>query len=85
MFILDCILPLGMEDGRIPDNNITASSHYTPTIFPEVCLPSKGRLNQCCSNAWCAEKAESGQYLQVDLGSVRKIVKVNCGMSEHLS
>lgn len=31
-----CILPLGMEEGRIPDNAITASSSYeTKSVGPQ--------------------------------------------------
>ncbi|XP_020896004.1 EGF-like repeat and discoidin I-like domain-containing protein 3 [Exaiptasia diaphana] len=70
-----CVLPLGMEDGRIQDSQISASSYYKG-VPPDECLPSKGRLNQRYAQAWCAAVFAAGQYLQVDLGSVRKVFKI---------
>ena len=60
-----CMIPLGMEDKRIPDNAITAS-HYYSSYYPRY-----GRLNY---NGWCT--TSGGQYLQIDLGEVKTITKV---------
>ena len=48
-----------MEDERIPDSLITASSYYNPKLSP-----SNARLN--ADRAWCAEVNDANQWLQVD-------------------
>lgn len=55
--------PLGMENGTIPDENITASSSAS------AAPPHLGRLNGPAS--WCTGKAD-GCYLQVRLTSIVK-------------
>ena len=55
--------PLGMENGTIPDENITASSSAS------AAPPHLGRLNGAAS--WCTGKAD-GCYLQVRLTSIVK-------------
>ena len=55
--------PLGMENGTIPDENITASSSAS------AAPPHLGRLNGLAS--WCTGKAD-GCYLQVRLTSIVK-------------
>ncbi|KAG7219771.1 hypothetical protein INR49_011505 [Caranx melampygus] len=58
-----CRYALGMEDGRIADDDITASSQWYETTGPQY-----ARLNrEEGDGAWCPEPADS-QYLQVDLG-----------------
>uniref|UniRef100_H3C501 Discoidin domain-containing receptor 2 n=1 Tax=Tetraodon nigroviridis TaxID=99883 RepID=H3C501_TETNG len=58
-----CRYALGMEDGRIPDEAITASSQWYKTTGPQY-----ARLNQEKGDgAWCPEHLDN-QYLQVDLG-----------------
>ncbi|CAH3045073.1 unnamed protein product [Porites lobata] len=59
--------PLGMENGTIPDENITASSSAS------AAPPHLGRLNGSAS--WCTGKAD-GCYLQVDLGSLHLLCAV---------
>ncbi|XP_073234766.1 lipoxygenase homology domain-containing protein 1-like isoform X3 [Porites lutea] len=59
--------PLGMENGTIPDENITASSSAS------AAPPHLGRLNGPAS--WCTGKAD-GCYLQVDLGSLHLLCAV---------
>ncbi|XP_033105774.1 uncharacterized protein LOC117108037 [Anneissia japonica] len=59
--ILDeCAAPLGMEDGHIDGNRITASSNAG-----EEFVPSAGRLNG--NGAWCAGTDDTDQYLQIHL------------------
>lgn len=68
-----CDLPLGMEDGRIADHQITASSNYTWRG-----VASRGRLGIKASNgyygAWVA--STSWGWLQIDLGDVAMVTKV---------
>uniref|UniRef100_A0A671UIF7 Discoidin domain-containing receptor 2 n=1 Tax=Sparus aurata TaxID=8175 RepID=A0A671UIF7_SPAAU len=62
-----CRYALGMEDGRIKDDDITASSHWYETTGPQY-----ARLNrEEGDGAWCPEgqlEPSDSQYLQVDLG-----------------
>ena len=59
-----------MENGKIKDNQVTASSSRPAD------LPHYGRLNN--GKYWCAGKADKNQYFQVDLGQVRKWKPVSC-------
>ncbi|EDO34433.1 predicted protein, partial [Nematostella vectensis] len=64
--------PLGMEDGSIPDSSITASSFRGHP-------PYNGRLNNQAVGhigAWAAEKAQKGEFLQVDLSQVTWVTHV---------
>ena len=58
--VIDCKKALGMENGEMSDDQITASSHYN-----ENYLPSYGRLN-LLGNAWAAKTNDPNQWLQVD-------------------
>ncbi|KAM4576078.1 discoidin domain-containing receptor 2 isoform 1-T1 [Odontesthes bonariensis] len=60
-----CRFPLGMEDGRIKDEDITASSYWHNSTGPQF-----ARLNrEEGDGAWCPKGQEpsDNQYLQVDL------------------
>ncbi|XP_008297712.1 discoidin domain-containing receptor 2 [Stegastes partitus] len=61
-----CRYALGMEDGRIRDDDITASSQWYETTGPQY-----ARLNrEEGDGAWCPEgqlEPSDSQYLQVDL------------------
>ncbi|XP_057688297.1 discoidin domain-containing receptor 2 isoform X1 [Corythoichthys intestinalis] len=61
-----CRYALGMEDGRIKDNDITASSQWHETTGPQY-----ARLNRDDGDgAWCPGgqlEASDSQFLQVDL------------------
>ena len=64
-----------MENGKIKDNQVTASSSRPAD------LPHYGRLNN--GKYWCAGKADKNQYFQVDLGQVRKWKPVSCLLRKH--
>ncbi|XP_043967825.1 discoidin domain-containing receptor 2-like isoform X2 [Gambusia affinis] len=61
-----CRYALGMEDGRIPDQDLTASSRWYETTGPQY-----ARLNsEDGDGAWCPEgqlEPSDSQYLQIDL------------------
>jgi len=65
----NCSQPLGMEDGRISNTQITASSSYQEDIVG----PHKARLNsEEGGGAWCPDtivssNQEKQQYLEIDL------------------
>ncbi|XP_032219938.2 receptor-type tyrosine-protein phosphatase T isoform X2 [Nematostella vectensis] len=63
-----CSNPLGMEDGRIPDDKISSSSSK-PAFFS-----SNGRLYG--ASTWCKGDTLDGQYIQVDLGHVMTVVGI---------
>ncbi|XP_024936417.1 discoidin domain-containing receptor 2 isoform X2 [Cephus cinctus] len=66
-FIGQCILPLGMEEGKIPDDAITASSSYEMKSVG----PQNARLRQEKNGgAWCPKAQISSdirEYLEIDL------------------
>ncbi|XP_048585244.1 EGF-like repeat and discoidin I-like domain-containing protein 3 [Nematostella vectensis] len=74
-----CSAPLGMEDGRIPDSLLQASSIWENRNDHS---PAYGRLNMVhdpFSNnfgAWSAYSNQVGQYLQIGLGTLNIITGV---------
>ncbi|XP_026318055.1 discoidin domain-containing receptor 2-like [Hyposmocoma kahamanoa] len=71
--ISQCIAPLGMESGLIPDKDLTASSSFNDGNVG----PQNGRLNQeIKGGAWCPKSqitTESTEWLEIDLHSVHVI------------
>ncbi|CAG5039229.1 unnamed protein product [Parnassius apollo] len=71
--ISQCIAPLGMENGLIPDKDLTASSSFNDGNVG----PQNGRLNRDIKGgAWCPKSqitTESTEWLEVDLHSVHVI------------
>ena len=72
-FIGVCIdLDLGLENERISDGNITASS------VQNASTPAKnGRLNYRSGSSWCAGTSDSNPYLQIDLQTLHIICAVS--------
>ena len=56
--------PLGMEDGRIQDSQLTASSHANVNV-----APAKARLNHGAGigDAWHPRVFTTNEWIQVDL------------------
>ncbi|XP_061860824.1 coagulation factor V [Colius striatus] len=70
-----CSLPLGMENGKIKNTQITASS--VKTSWFSTWDPSLARLNQKGKlNAWRAKLNNSQQWLQIDLLTTKKITAI---------
>lgn len=68
---------LGLSDRSIPDNFFTASSSVDVYY-----RPGEGRLNNSHiigrgSGAWCSGLQDKAPYLQVYLGSFRKVTAVS--------
>ncbi|KAL9978631.1 hypothetical protein ACROYT_G016168 [Oculina patagonica] len=64
--VKSCLMPVGVEDGRISDEAFTASSYHSSAF-----LPNRGRLNLIPSGGkycWAAGKNDANQWLQVKLG-----------------
>ncbi|XP_036395942.1 coagulation factor V [Megalops cyprinoides] len=71
-----CSVPLGMESGRIKDEQITASSTAS-SWFVGPWHPWFARLNkQGAVNAWQAKTNNMQQWLQVELKEVMKITGI---------
>ena len=74
LFFLDCLSPLGMEDGRIKDTQIKATSYLNDTARPKY-----GRLNEKGGfGGWCPERINRTgpfftQFLQVNLNVMMRI------------
>ncbi|KXJ14551.1 EGF-like repeat and discoidin I-like domain-containing protein 3 [Exaiptasia diaphana] len=71
-----CKSPLGMEDGRIKDEQINASS-YTGS---QIHAARNGRLNKQRDSkgigGWAAGRSMIGEFIQIDLGSTNVITMV---------
>ena len=63
-----CLTAVGIEDGRISDQAITASSSYS-TRF----LPPRGRMNS--GQAWAA-KDTSSAWIQADMGKMMRVTGI---------
>ncbi|XP_037365901.1 lactadherin [Talpa occidentalis] len=70
-----CTEPLGMKDNTIPDKQITASSVYrTWGLSTFSWLPFYARLDrQGKFNAWTAQSNSASEWLQIDLGSQKRV------------
>lgn len=68
-------MSLGMEDGRIPDTAMSAS-----TIYSRQYAARLGRLNLVAKSgnagAWCVKTNNNQQWLQIDLGTATTVTKV---------
>ncbi|XP_059055156.1 discoidin domain-containing receptor 2-like isoform X2 [Achroia grisella] len=71
--ISQCIAPLGMESGLIPDKDLSASSSFNDGNVG----PQNGRLNQeLKGGAWCPKPqitTESSEWLEIDLHNIHVI------------
>ncbi|XP_045125645.1 LOW QUALITY PROTEIN: discoidin domain-containing receptor 2-like [Portunus trituberculatus] len=70
-----CEAALGMESGAIPDDHITASSFFDPSVNA---IYGRARV-EIQSGAWCPRKVihrAEEEYLEVYLGSVHLLTKV---------
>ncbi|XP_070569477.1 neurocan core protein-like [Ptychodera flava] len=72
------VVAVGVESGAIPDSQMTASSNFNAKH-----MSFQGRLNYqrpddlpAGSSAWSSKSLDVGQWLQIDLGYARKIVRV---------
>ena len=68
-------MPLGLEDRRIPNPVMRASSHYN-----YYCGPWNARLNQRRAGrnggAWCSKRRDRAQWLRVDFGGLTRVTRI---------
>eukprot|EP00163_Fabomonas_tropica_P018615 TRINITY_DN32_c0_g1_i1.p1 TRINITY_DN32_c0_g1~~TRINITY_DN32_c0_g1_i1.p1 ORF type:complete len:1693 (-),score=558.43 TRINITY_DN32_c0_g1_i1:161-5239(-) len=63
---------LGMSNGNIEDDQITAATEFSPC--KGCCDAANARLNSARgAGSWCAKTNKGRQYLQVDLGSISEV------------
>ncbi|XP_069802150.1 coagulation factor V [Dendropsophus ebraccatus] len=74
--IQGCSAPLGLENYRIKDEQMTASSHKSPW-FSSAWVPSLARLNMAgLVNAWQAQSNNNRQWLQINFLVKKKITGI---------
>ena len=70
-----CSMSLGMEDGRIHDAALSASTSHN-----RYHTPKRSRLNLVASSgyvgAWCVRTNNNKQWLQIDLGTPTTVTRV---------
>ena len=70
-----CDVPLGMEDRRVPDQLVTASSFYN-----YYCGPRNARLHQRrvgrLGGAWCVKRSDRRQWLKIDFGGLTRVSRI---------
>lgn len=70
-----CVMSLGVEDGRIQDSAMSAS-----TIAGSNHAANLARLNLVAvsskAGAWCSNKLNDQQWLKIDLGILTTVTKV---------
>nr|CAI9696571.1 unnamed protein product [Rangifer tarandus platyrhynchus] len=73
-----CAEPLGLKDNTIPNKQITASSYYkTWGLNAFSWFPYYARLdNQGKFNAWTAQTNSASEWLQIDLGSQKRVTGI---------
>ena len=68
-------MSLGMEDGRIKDSALSASS-----IYSNACAAGLGRLHLVPpsgkAGAWCTKTLDTNQWIKIDLGRSATVTKV---------
>ena len=70
----DCVdLDLGMENGKIPDGKITASTVQSTSNTPA----NNSRVNYTSGSSWCAATSDTNPYLQIDLQTLHIICAVS--------
>ena len=63
LYFVDCMIPVGMENGKLPDSAFSATSSDSSNP------PKEARIN--VGKSWCAvKKSGKSEYLQVDIGMV---------------
>lgn len=69
-----CLMPIGIGDGRIRDNWITASSSKKGCDPPSARLNNKRSSYKC--GGWAVTRPQPDSYIQVDLQKTANITGV---------
>lgn len=68
-------VPLGLEDGKIPDESITASSELDEG-HPAKCARLNTKADGDLKGAWAAKDNDENQWLQINLGQCCRVAMV---------
>ena len=68
---VECVEPLGLESGKIPDSQITASDEYAPNLSWRA---TGARLNQ--NTAWSTHVLDGNQWIQIELNQQQYVTGV---------
>ncbi|XP_078381198.1 retinoschisin-like [Oculina patagonica] len=71
----ECKAPLGMDEGSIPDDAISASSQWDSNHGPSNARLYRLKIGQK-SGAWCSKENDKSQWIQVDLREMFKVTKI---------
>lgn len=71
-----CTSPVGMQNGRIKNRAITASSYYNHFHAPWLARLHRRKHGRFVGS-WAARHNNHHQFLQVDLGRTMKITGIN--------
>ena len=69
--VSECIMPLGMANGAIPDSSIIASSYFNYSYWDF--LPQHARLG--FNYTWASSESDSQPWIQVDLGFSHRVTR----------
>ncbi|KAK3743984.1 hypothetical protein QZH41_010793 [Actinostola sp. cb2023] len=72
----DCSQPLGVQDGSIPNKHIIASSQYSNSRCPSYFARLHRQRQSSLDSSWCARYKKVGEFVQVNLGSIKTVTKV---------
>ncbi|XP_029202215.2 uncharacterized protein LOC114966489 [Acropora millepora] len=72
---ITCASPLGLENDKIPDTALVASSRYNQYRGPEQARLNLKREGNYYGG-WCSQYADTKQFLQIDLGQVTKVTRI---------
>ncbi|KAL9982723.1 hypothetical protein ACROYT_G004806 [Oculina patagonica] len=71
-----CMESLGMETGKIPDSDITASSHYNIYSLPKFSRLNLVAVSSHTYGCWASKASDLNQWLQVKFGQRVEIKRV---------
>ena len=72
--LLECDLPLGMTTGAIANHQVRSSSDYDHAHSTKFARLTTTTL--VGASAWCAKRLDTNQWLQINLGKVRRVTAV---------
>ena len=72
--VLECDLPLGMTTGAIANHQVRSSSDYNHAHSTKFARLTTTTL--VGASAWCSRILDTNQWLQINLGKVRRVTAV---------
>ena len=76
IMITVCNYPLGMEDGRIQDSQLTASSQYSDDLAPAYARLNQPAVEGGSGGAWHPKGSDTSKWIQVDLSIITMVTGI---------